>query len=298
MMVSTSRTRATRSKEKEMSKRNKFWLGAVLAISMTTTAFADDVTAETVVATVNGTDITLGHMIATREALPEQYQNLEDGVLFEGILDQLIQQTVLSQSLKGPAPKRIDLAIDNERRTLRAGIVLDDLISSAVSDEALQAAYEERFANAEPTTEYNASHILVETEAEAQEIRKLLDDGADFAALAKEKSTGPSGPNGGNLGWFGPGMMVKPFEDAVVVLEPGQVSDPIETQFGWHVILLSETRLKDAPALEEVRSELEANIQRDAVEDTITTLTDEAAITRVENGSIPASKLRESALLD
>lgn len=281
-----------------MSKRNKFWLGAVLAISMTTTAFADDVTAETVVATVNGTDITLGHMIATREALPEQYQNLEDGVLFEGILDQLIQQTVLSQSLKGPAPKRIDLAIDNERRTLRAGIVLDDLISSAVSDEALQAAYEERFANAEPTTEYNASHILVETEAEAQEIRKLLDDGADFAALAKEKSTGPSGPNGGNLGWFGPGMMVKPFEDAVVVLEPGQVSDPIETQFGWHVILLSETRLKDAPALEEVRSELEANIQRDAVEDTITTLTDEAAITRVENGSIPASKLRESALLD
>lgn len=281
-----------------MSKRNKFWLGAVLAISMTTTAFADDVTAETVVATVNGTDITLGHMIATREALPEQYQNLEDGVLFEGILDQLIQQTVLSQSLKGAAPKRIDLAIDNERRTLRAGIVLDDLISSAVSDEALQAAYEERFANAEPTTEYNASHILVETEAEAQEIRKLLDDGGDFAALAKEKSTGPSGPNGGNLGWFGPGMMVKPFEDAVVALEPGQVSDPIETQFGWHVILLSETRLKDAPALEEVRSELEADIQRNAVEDTITTLTDEAAITRVENGSIPASKLRESALLD
>ena len=281
-----------------MLKRNNFWLGAVLAAGLAFPTYADETTANTVVATVNGVDITVGHMIATKETLPEQYQDLADDVLFEGILEQLIQQTVLSQALEGEQPKRVTLAIENETRAQRAGIVLDSKIASSITDEALQAAYEERFSGVEPSAEYNASHILVGTEDEAKEIRKMLDDGAIFADLAKEKSTGPSGPNGGSLGWFGLGMMVKPFEDAVVSMKAGDISDPVQTQFGWHVLILNETRLQDAPSLESVKDELEAEIQQAAVKVAIDALTDAAEITRAEEDSVSVSALSDSSLID
>ena len=281
-----------------MLKRNNFWLGAVLAAGLAMPAWSQETTADTVVATVNGVEITMGHMIATKSTLPEQYQSLPDDVLYEGILEQLIQQTVLSQSLEGDQPKRITLSVENELRTLRAGDALDAKIAGAITDEALQAAYDARYADVEPATEYNASHILVETEDEAKEIRKMLDDGADFADLAKEKSTGPSGPNGGSLGWFGLGMMVKPFEDAVISMKAGEVSDPVQTQFGWHVLILNETRKQDAPSLESVKEELEAEIQQKAVEDTIAALTEKADITRAEEGSVSMSALGDASLID
>ena len=278
-----------------MLKRNNFWLTAALvtglAIPAWGPAWAAETTADTVVATVNGVDITVGHMIATKTGLPEQYQSLPDDVLFAGILEQLIQQTVLSQSLEGEQSRVITLSIENELRTMRAGDALDAKIAEAITDEAIQAAYDARFADAEPSTEYNASHILVETEDEAKEIRKLLDEGANFADLAKEKSTGPSGANGGELGWFGMGMMVKPFEDAVILMKTGDVSDPVQTQFGWHILILNETRLLDAPSIESIREELEAEIHQEAVDATITALTDAATITRAEEDSIDASML-------
>ncbi len=105
-------------------------------------------------------------------------------------------------------------------------MVIEGVVKTAVTDEALQAAYDERFKDAAPQTEYNAAHILVQDEAKAKELKTQLDGGADFAELAKANSidTG-SGAMGGDLGWFGLGMMVKPFEDAVVAAEVGKVSD-------------------------------------------------------------------------
>lgn len=280
-----------------MLKRNDFWLGAVLAAGLALPAFAAEPTADTVVATVNGTDITIGHMIATKSGLPDQYKSLPDDVLFDGILEQLIQQTVLSQSLDGDQSRVITLTIENELRSMRAGDALDAKIAGAITDEALQAVYDARFADTEPTTEYNASHILVETEAEALELRKLLDDGADFAALAKDKSTGPSGANGGSLGWFGPGMMVKPFEDAVISMKAGDVSDPVQTQFGWHILILNESRLQDAPSLESIKAELEAEVQQNAVEATVNGLTESATITRTKTDDMDTSILSNLALI-
>ena len=128
-------------------------------------------------------------------------------------------------------------------------------------------------------------------------IRAELDGGADFATLAAEKSTGPSGPNGGDLGWFGLGMMVKPFEDAVLLLQPGQLSDPVQTQFGWHVIKLMETRAATAPTLEETRDELAGELQQKAVESEVTALTEAAAITRNVEGIDPAV-LKNTTLID
>ena len=249
---------------------------------------ARDVTVDTVVATVCGTDITIGHLIVARGTLPQQYQQLPDDALFAGLLDQLVQQNALAQTMTGDLSKRAQLALDNQNSGFLAGAVLEDVAQEAVTDEAVQAAYDERFANAEPTQEFNAAHILVETEEEATAVKQELDDGADFAELAKEKSTGPSGPNGGALGWFSPGMMVPEFEQAVMELEPGAVSEPVQTQFGWHVVKLNETRMQDAPPLEEVRAEIEGELQRAAVEARVAAIVEETEIEKSIEGIDPS----------
>lgn len=269
-------------------------LTAAAALALALPASAQD--ASTVVATVNGTDITLGHMIAMRERLPEQYQSLDDQTLFDGILEQLEQQTALGADADGLSAEG-ELVIENERRALLAAEVVESRAADAVTEEEVQAAYEEAYGDAEPATEYNASHILVETEEEAQSLVTELEDGADFAELAKANSTGPSGPSGGDLGWFQPDAMVAEFADVVQEMEPGAVSAPVQTQFGWHVIKLNEMREMTAPPLDEVRGEIEGQLQLDAVE----TIVDEAMagveITRPETEIDPAL-LRDTSLLD
>ena len=263
----------------------------------TTEAPMMEVTADTVLATVNGEEITVGHVIATRSALPEQYQALPDPILFEGILEQLIQQTLLSQAM-GELSRKTELELENERRALIAGEKLDEVMADALTEEALQKLYDETYANAEPVTEYNASHILVETKEEAEALIRQLQEGADFAELAKESSTGPSGPGGGALGWFSQGMMVEPFEVAVMALKAGEVSpEPVQTQFGWHVIKLNETRDKPAPALAEVADELVQKLQDNAVEAAVATLLQDATVERVDLTQIDPSVLRNDELL-
>ncbi|MEW9920576.1 peptidylprolyl isomerase [Marimonas sp. MJW-29] len=235
---------------------------------------------DTVVATVNGKDITLGHMIVARAGLPEQYQQLPDEVLFKGILDQLVQQTALADTFEGDLPPRVTLSLDNETRSLTAAEAIENVMSTPIEEADIQAAYDAEYAGRDLGDEYNASHILVETEEEAQAIKAELDEGADFAEMAREKSTGPSGPGGGSLGWFGKGMMVPTFEAAVVELEPGAISDPVQTQFGWHVIKLNETRKTEAPALDTVRDELELQIRQTRVQQEIDRVTAEADVDR------------------
>jgi len=233
---------------------------------------------DTVVATVNGTEITLAHVINARREVPEQYQQLPDEVLFEGIIDQLIQQEVLSQNA-GDAPFWLDTAVENERRQLRAGLIIEDVLRRGISESDIQAAYDAQFAGVEEELEYNASHILVETEEEAAALVTELAEGGDFAALAQEHSTGPSGPGGGSLGWFGAGQMVAPFEEAVMALEVGAVSDPVQTQFGWHVIKLDDTRPRARPTLDQLRGQIIRQLETAAVEAEVTKLESEADIT-------------------
>lgn len=260
-----------------------------------TPAVAPD--ADMVIATVNGENITLGHVIAARLSLPDQYQQLPAEVLFPGLVEQLIQQTVLGQAA-GEVNRRAQVQIDNEKRAILATEKLDEIITGAVTDEKIQALYDAEYANAEPTQEWNASHILVETEDEAKALVDELNNGADFAELAKEKSTGPSGPNGGELGWFGPGMMVAPFEDAVKGLEVGSVSAPVQTQFGWHVIKLNEMRDRPAPSVDEVHDEIVAKLQDQAVEEAINSLMDGATIERTDTAGIDPNVLNNLGLLD
>jgi peptidyl-prolyl cis-trans isomerase C len=263
-----------------LSKRLTFLSVAAFAAATMQPLHADDVpTVDSVVATVNGAEITLGHVLQSRAALPQQYQQLPVEVLLPGLIDQLVQQTLLSQTA-GAAPKSVKLAMENHERTLMAGVTLDAIIADAVTEDALQAAYDASYGAAEPTQEYNASHILVEDEAAAAALTKEAREGADFADLAKEHSTGPSGPNGGQLGWFGTGAMVPAFEAATIALELGAISEPVETQFGWHVIKLNDVREKAAPPLDEVRGELAAQVQQQAIEARIAELTEGASIDR------------------
>ena len=137
---------------------------------------------------------------------------------------------------------------------------------------------------------------MVETEEEAQALIETLNGGADFAELAKEKSTGPTGPNGGELGWFGLGQMVEPFEAAVVEMEVGSISAPVQTQFGWHVLKLNDKRDKPAPTLEETTTSLMDSLRQQAVEAEITALSDAAEITRPPE-DFDASLMRDISLL-
>ncbi len=235
-----------------MTKR--FIAGAALAALMVTPALAQD--GETVLATVNGNEITLGHVIVAVSQLPEQYQGLPDEVLLTGLLEQLVQQELVAAAAADNMTGYMETAIENENRALLAAIALDDIAMAEISDEDLQAEYDAQFGSVEAAMEFNASHILVETQEEAQALVDQLEEGADFAELAQEHSTGPSGPNGGQLGWFGAGMMVPAFEQAVFTLGVGEVSDPVETRFGWHVIILNDSREQALPTLDDVRADL------------------------------------------
>lgn len=254
-------------------------------------------TAATVVATVNGTEITLGEMIIARAQLPQRYATLPPDVLFQGLLDQLVQQQLLADTLDN-VPDRLVYALQNEERSLRAGEVVTALGVTAVTEDAVQSAYEALFDGAEPTTEYNASHILVETEEEAAALIEELNGGADFALLAREHSTGPSGPNGGELGWFGPGRMVPEFEAAVLALEVGEVSPPVQTQFGWHVVTLNDQRDQERPTLDQMRPDIEAQLREEALLARIAELTSLAEIDAAEPGTFDPALLTNLDLLE
>jgi peptidyl-prolyl cis-trans isomerase C len=275
-----------------------FLASTALVFGLATASLAEDTpNAETVVASVNGKTITLGEMIMMKGSLPQQFAQLPDEMLFDGILNQLVQQALLAESITTP-PARVEIALKNERRQLLAAEAIDALLAAQMSDEAVQAAYDAKYADAQPETEWNASHILVETEEKAAELAKQARDGADFAELAKANSTGPSGPNGGQLGWFGTGMMVPAFEQAVAAMQAEQVSDPVQTQFGWHVIRLNETRMAAAPELAEVRPEIEAELQQKLIEEQLAKLAQGANIDQSAAAGLDKSLLSRIDLLE
>ena len=183
----------------------------------------------------------------------------------------LLSSTPRAAELKeGPEMKaRIEL---QERAMLAQAVAADFIANNQATDEEMQALYDEQMKLA-PPVEFKARHILVETQAEAAEIITQLDGGADFAELAKEKSTGPSGPSGGDLGWFPPDRMVGEFSQAVRELEDGAYSKaPVQTQFGWHVILREESRESPPLPFDSVRDTLKQNVEGRKLQDYLESL--------------------------
>lgn len=249
-----------------MAKLSHTWakMAAVCAVAtLPMTALAQDQAAETVIATVNGEEITLGHMLAITSRLPQDYRNLPPEQIYDGVLEQMINDRILAQGVA--APDWLDKAIETYRATLLAGLRMEQIAAQEIAEDDIRATYDLQTESFQGAPEFNASHILVETEEEALELIGLLEEGADFATLAAERSTGPSGPNGGELGWFGEGRMVPAFEAAVVAMEVGDVSTPVQTQFGWHVVKLNDGRTTQPPSFDEVRDDILGQMQSDAV---------------------------------
>ncbi len=250
-----------------MHKPTTFIAAAALGLALALPLKAEEPSADTVLARVGEVEITLGHALALREQLPQQFQTVPDETLFPAIVEQLIEQELLHQYKADDLNRRQRAMLDNELRNFSANAALTEVAEAAVSDGAIEEAYEAfaaEFAEGEPETEYNAAHILVRSEEEIEEVIAELEDGRDFAEVAREYSIDGSAQGGGDLGWFGQGVMIPPFEEAVMALEPGEVSGPVETQFGWHVVKLIDRRDAQVPPLADVREDLVDQIQREA----------------------------------
>jgi peptidyl-prolyl cis-trans isomerase C len=168
----------------------------------------------------------------------------------------------------------------------RNRLLMDSLLASegktASSDDAMKKVYEEASKQIAGEQEVHARHILVETEDEAKAIEEELKKGADFAELAKKKSKDPGSSDGGDLGFFTKDQMVPEFANVAFTLEPGKISDPVKSQFGWHVIKVEEKRNRKAPDFEQVKSQVETYVTRKAQADYVGKLREAAKIERMD----------------
>jgi peptidyl-prolyl cis-trans isomerase C len=233
---------------------------------------------ENVVARVNGETLTAVDLQAQIQAMAQRGQNVDrDRALQELIELELLSQQAESEGL--PDQPEIAASIERQRSNLLAQhLIRSQLQDFEASEDELRAAYEERTAETEGT-EYKARHILLEKKEQAEDMIRQLDEGADFAELAEEHSTGPTGSRGGDLGWFSAEQMVEPFMNEVKALEPGNyTAEPVQTQYGWHVIQLDETREAQKPAFEQMKRELRNEVVGQKIQDYVASLRDEAEI--------------------
>lgn len=250
-------------------------IGATLLLANSSIALALD---EGVRASVNGSPIMQSMIESVAAQLQANGQQADE----ERIIDELINLQLLAELAKNDGlDKREDIAnvLQLQRNQILANTYMSEISKDiSVSDEEMQKEYDKQTANVK-SDEFNASHILLESEEDAKAVIAALADGGDFAELAKEKSTGPSGPNGGELGWFKADTMVPEFAAAVQQMEAGSSSsEPVKTEFGWHVIKLNETRGTPVPEFEEVKPQIENVLVREQLTAKIAKLREAANI--------------------
>ena len=245
-----------------MNKRNL--LLSTLVLTYCGLSFADNASVETSsIATINGVAITepeVKHFIS----------KLKNQVPTERVLQEIINIELLVQAAKNKGMMKDENLTLEIKRSI-SGIIAShylqqQLLEMDITLEDLKARYKKEYVDSNQGKEYNANHILVETEDEAIDIIKQLDKGAAFTELAQKLSTGPSGKNGGALGWFNPSDMVAPFSKTVMLLKPeSYTKQAVKTQFGWHVILLNNTRDIEPPSFESVSKKLSSAIAAEEI---------------------------------
>ncbi|MDO5641333.1 MAG: peptidylprolyl isomerase [Paracoccus sp. (in: a-proteobacteria)] len=255
---------------------------ALIAVMLAAPARAED--ADTVVATVNGAEITLGQMAAMKLSMPPDMAEMPAADIWDLLLDEMIRQAALAEAREQELSALDRAFLANQRRDYLVRAVMERIADFQPTDEEIQAAYARAFPAEAPIQEYEASHILLETEEAALAVIEEIGKGEDFAKLAEERSLDPgSAQNGGDLGWFTADRMVAPFATAVEAMEPGSTSTrPVQSPFGWHVIRLNEKRDMTPPELDQIRDALIQQIRREKVASEIDRITDEAQVQRVE----------------
>jgi len=271
------------------------WLGA-LAIAALFVAPAVPLRAQDsdpVVARVNGIEIHQSDLAMAEDEIgsnmPQMAPEQKRDYLITYLADVILLSQAADQQKLGDDPDvKRQLAFDHNKVLMEA--LLQKTGQAAQTDEALHKVYDDAVKQMKPQEEVHARHILVPTEDEAKDVEAQLKKGADFATLAKEKSKDPSGAqNGGDLGWFTRDQMVPEFADVAFKLDKGQISDPVHTQFGWHIIQVMDKRIKPIPTFDQVKAQLQNYVAHRAQEELVANLRKTAKIERLDQPAAPAA---------
>lgn len=246
-------------------------------------AFAqeDGAQPDDVVARVGDEVITEADLLFAAEDLVQDLQQIPPAERRAFLLTVMIDMKIMANAARDAGLDQTDIFAQRlaylEDRALRRAF-FSDAIEAEITEERIAEAYEALSADFEPETEYRARHILVSTLEEAQSIREEIEGGREFADAAGEYGTDGTRQTGGDLGYFVAGQMVGPFEQAVFDMEIGELSEPVETQFGWHLILLEDERDASPPSLDEVRGQIAQQLLYDTFTEVVGTLKEQAEI--------------------
>src|SRR3978361_776183 len=231
--------------------------------------------ANPVLAKGNGAEIRQSDVALSEEELGPSLAQMDPATKKDNVLSFLIDMKIVS---KAAEEKKVENSEEFKKRLAftRNRLLMDTLLATegkaATTDDAMKKVYQDASKQITGEQEVHAPHILVETEDEAKAVAAELKKGADFAELAKKKSKDPGASDGGDLGFFTKDQMVPEFSAVAFTLEPGKVSDPVKSQFGWHVIKVEEKRARQAPAFEQVRPQIETYVTRKAQADYVAKL--------------------------
>jgi peptidyl-prolyl cis-trans isomerase C len=261
-------------------------LGAfALAALLIAPAIAKAQDSDALIARVNGVEIHQSDLALAEDEVGASMPQMAPDQKREYLITYLTDVVILAQAAdKQKIGDRDDvkrhLAFEHNKVLMEA--LLQDTGKAALTDDAMHKVYDEAVKQMPPEEEVHARHILVPTEAEAKDIEDQLKKGADFATLAKEKSKDPGAADGGDLGYFTKEQMVPEFSDAAFKLEKGQISDPVHTQFGWHIIKVEDKRTKPTPTFDQVRSQIESFVAHKAQAEMVENLRKSATIERLD----------------
>src|ERR1700752_4494743 len=275
------------SSETKFSRRARLASAATGCLAMVLLASlpvrAED--ANPVLAKVNGSEIRQSDIALAEEELGPSLAQMDPSTKKENVLAFLIDMKIVA---KAAEDKKIEDRDDFKARLAfaRNRLLMDNLLAAegkaATTQEAMKKVYDEAAKQIEGEQEVHARHILVENEDEAKAIAAELKKGADFAELAKKKSKDPGASDGGDLGFFTKDQMVPEFSAVAFTLEPGKISDPVKSQFGWHVIKVEEKRNRKAPDFEQVKAQIETYVTRKAQADYVAKLRETAKVERMD----------------
>ncbi|ABA03656.1 PpiC-type peptidyl-prolyl cis-trans isomerase [Nitrobacter winogradskyi Nb-255] len=266
-------------------------LAAVLLVG--TPVHADD--ANPVLAKVNGSEIRQSDVNLAAEELGPSLAQMDPAAKQENVLSFLIDMKIIA---KAAEEKKVENSEDFKKRLAfaRDRLLMDRLLASegkaALTDSAMKTVYTDASKQITSEQEVHARHILVPTEEEAKKVEEELKKGADFAELAKKESKDPGASDGGDLGFFTKEQMVPDFSKVAFALEPGKISDPVKTQFGWHIIKVEEKRARKAPDFDQVKPQIEQFVTRKAQAEYVAKLRETAKIERLDK---PADDKTKSA---
>jgi peptidyl-prolyl cis-trans isomerase C len=255
---------------------------------------------ETVIARVEGQEIRLGDVQEEARRLPDELRAMPPQMLYPLLLDQMITNKAITAAARAQGLERDPEVIARLRRAEEEALqqtLITRLVAPALTEEALRARYQREIAGRPAEEEVRARHILVPTEAEARSaLAEARRPGADFAEIARRRSSGPGSREGGDLGFFKRGDMIPEFAEAAFALQPGQISqNPVRTQFGWHVIKVEERRAMAAQSFEEARDTLRQQAFEESVSAELQRI---RAAARIERFQLDGSPAPAPSLLD